>query len=145
MPVKKGVSLPRKARPPVMLPLRSMSLFTTRAPITITCNNRLAPYLAAEVESLGFKADEKFITGLRLTGTLNDCIPLNLSLRCASQGLYSLHAFDATDANALYDNLKNYPWETVLPEDGYFSVTSNGMNETINNNLFANLRVKDAI
>ena len=122
-----------------------MSLFTTPAPITITCNNRLAPYLAGEVEALGFKAEETFVTGLRLTGTLTDCIPLNLSLRCASQVLYSLHAFEAADADALYQGLSNYPWETLLPEDGYFSVTSNVLNDTINNNLFANLRVKDAI
>ncbi len=122
-----------------------MSLFTTSAPITITCNNRLAPYLVAEVEALGYNPDEKFVTGLRLNGTLNDCIPLNLSLRCASQILYSLSTFEAVNADALYDRLKNYPWETVLPEEGYFSVTSNVVNDTINNNLFANLRVKDAI
>jgi putative N6-adenine-specific DNA methylase len=122
-----------------------MSLFTTRAPITITCNNRLAPFLAAEVEALGFVPDEKFVTGLRLTGTLNDCIPLNLSLRCASQVLYSLVAFEATDADALYKGVKNYAWEKLLPEEGYFSVTSNVLNDTINNSLFANLRVKDAI
>ena len=32
-----------------------------------------------------------------------------------------------------------------MPDDGYFSITSNVSNETINNNLYANLRVKDAI
>ena len=32
-----------------------------------------------------------------------------------------------------------------MPEGGYFSVTSNVQNDTINNSMFANLRVKDAI
>jgi len=122
-----------------------MSLFTTPASIIITCNKRLSPYLARETEALGFVVDEVFVTGIRLNATLNDCIRLNMSLRCASQVLYSLHAFTAADADAVYRELSEYPWEDILPEPGYFSVTSHVQNETINNSMFANLRVKDAI
>jgi putative N6-adenine-specific DNA methylase len=122
-----------------------MSLFTTTAPVIITCNKRLAPHLAREVAELGLHAEEVFVTGLRLSGTINDCIRLNLSLRCASQVLYSLKAFIVPDADALYRELSDFPWETILPADGYFSVTSHVQNETINNSMFANLRVKDAI
>jgi len=122
-----------------------MSLYTTVAPITITCHNRIAPYLEQEVKELGFTIEEAFITGVRLKGTINDCIRLNLNLRCASQVLYSLAQFEATDADAVYENLRNYPWENVLPDPGFFSVTSNVLNPTINNSMFANLRVKDAI
>lgn len=122
-----------------------MSFYTTQAPITITCNKRLAPYLEQEVRELGFVPQETFITNVRLTGTINDCIRLNLNLRCASQVLYSLKQFDAANADDIYRNLANYPWEKLLPADGYFSVTSNVLNPTINNNMFANLRVKDAI
>lgn len=122
-----------------------MSVYTTAAPITITCNKRLAPYVEQEVKELGFQPDETFITGVRLTGTINDCIKLNLNLRCASQVLYSLKQFDAVNADDIYKNLANYPWEKLIPANGYFSVTSNVLNPTINNNMFANLRVKDAI
>jgi 23S rRNA (guanine2445-N2)-methyltransferase len=122
-----------------------MSLYTTPGGITITCNKRLAPYLEQEVKDLGFVIEETFITGLHLNGTINDCIKLNLNLRCASQVLYSLQNFEAANGDALYNHLVGYPWETILPEGGYFSVTSNVSNPTINNNLFANLRVKDAI
>ena len=82
---------------------------------------------------------------MRLTGTINDCIKLNLNLRCASQVLYKLKQFEATDADAIYKNLLDYPWENILPTPGYFSITSNVNNPTINNSMFANLRVKDAI
>src|SRR6185295_3152447 len=41
--------------------------------------------------------------------------------------------------------LLNHPWEDILPDPGYFSITSNVSNPTINNSMFANLRVKDAI
>ena len=122
-----------------------MNVFTTKAAIIITCHKRITPYLEQEVRELGFTIEDSFVTGVRLSGTVNDCIKLNLNLRCASQVLYSLKQFEARDADAIYNNLVDYPWETILPDSGYFSVTSNVSNETINNNLFANLRVKDAI
>lgn len=122
-----------------------MSLFTNKAAITITCPKRLTPYLEKEVKELGFAIDEAFVTGVRLTGTVTDCIKLNLNLRCASQVLYSLKQFTAANADAIYNNLVSYPWENILPDPGYFSITSNVNNETINNSMFANLRVKDAI
>jgi len=123
----------------------NMSLYTTIGPITITCHKRIAPYLEQEVKDLGFTIEEAFITGVRLMGTVNDCIRLNLNLRCASQVLYSLKKFQADNADDIYKNLCNYQWENILPDPGYFSVTSNVLNPTINNSMFANLRVKDAI
>ena len=122
-----------------------MSLYTTAGQITITCNKRLAPYVEMEVKELGFTPDETFVTGVRLTGTINDCIRLNLNLRCASQVLYSLKQFDAVNADDIYKNLAGYPWEKLIPADGYFSITSNVLNPTNHNSMFANLRVKDAI
>jgi putative N6-adenine-specific DNA methylase len=122
-----------------------MSLYTTAAPITITCHKRIAPYLEQEVKDLGFTVEETFVTGVRLRGTIDDCIKLNLNLRCASQVLYSLKKFEANDPDDIYNNLHPYAWETIMPDPGYFSVTSNVLNPTINNTMFANLRVKDAI
>ncbi len=122
-----------------------MNLFTDKAIIIITCPKWLAPWLEQEVKELGFETEETFVTGVKLYGTINDCIKLNLNLRCASQVLYSLKQFEANDADAIYKNLLDYPWENILPEPGYFSITSNVNNPTINNSMFANLRVKDAI
>ena len=122
-----------------------MNLFTDSAVIIITCPKRLSPYLAQEVKELGFETEEIFVTGVRLTGTINDCIKLNLNLRCASQVLYSLRKFEAENADEIYENLLDCPWEDILPVNGYFSITSNVSNATINNSMYANLRVKDAI
>ncbi|MCW3465505.1 THUMP domain-containing class I SAM-dependent RNA methyltransferase [Chitinophaga nivalis] len=119
--------------------------YTTKGSVTITCNKRLTPFLEQEVRDLGFTITETFVTGVRLQATLNECIRLNLNLRCGSQVLYSLKQFEAADGDEIYSQLCNYPWETILPDDGYFSITSNVQNETINNSMFANLRVKDAI
>lgn len=122
-----------------------MNVFTDRSAITITCHKRITPYLKQEVIDAGFEIEDIFVTGVRIHGNVNDCIKLNLNLRCASQVLYSLKKFEATDADAIYRHVADFPWENILPDDGYFSITSNVSNETINNNLFANLRVKDGI
>ena len=122
-----------------------MFSFKQKGTVTITCHKRVAPYLEMDVRELGFIPLDTFVTGLRLSATLNDCIKLNLNLRCASQVLYSLIKFRAANADDIYKAASEIPWENLLPPDGYFSVTSNVLNDTINNNMFANLRIKDAI
>ncbi len=122
-----------------------MNVYTEKATITITCHKRITPYLEQEVRDLGFTIDRVFVTGVQLTGSVNDCIKLNLQLRCASQVLYSLRQFTAHNPDEVYQHVIGFPWEEILPDPGYFSVTSNVQNETINNSMFANLRVKDAI
>jgi 23S rRNA G2445 N2-methylase RlmL len=122
-----------------------MELFKTTSRIIITCSNRLSTYLQQEVIELGFKPVRVFKTGVELQGTLNDCIILNLNLRCASQVLFSIKEFTADNADALYKTLNQFAWEDIISADGYFSITSNVSNPTMNNSLFANVKVKDAI
>ena len=122
-----------------------MQVFHTKSKIVITCNKRLSQYLQQEVEALGYTITRSFSTGLELEGTINDCIPLNLNLRCASQVLYLIKSFDAENPARLYKEVLDIEWEKLLDFTGYFSVTSNVDNETITTPLFANLKVKDAI
>ena len=122
-----------------------MQIFETSSRIIITCSNRLSPYLEKEVVELGFKPERTFKTGVELKGTLKDCIKLNLNLRCASQVLFSVKEFKAFNADDLYKVLLEMEWENIIPAEGYFSITSNVDNETINNSLFANVKVKDAV
>ncbi len=122
-----------------------MNLWNNTSRIIITCSNRLSPYLQQEVEALSFKPVRVFKTGVELEGSLNDCIVLNLNLRCASQVLFSIKNFKAENANDLYNELVEIPWEKILDNKTYFSITSNVSNENIDNNLFANVKVKDAI
>ncbi|MFT3981609.1 MAG: class I SAM-dependent RNA methyltransferase [Ferruginibacter sp.] len=105
----------------------------------------MSPWLQKDVEAIGYKPLRVFKTGVELKGTLSDCIRLNLNLRCASQVLFSLKELRAADANELYNALYAFAWEDVIPADGYFSISSNVSNDTISNNLFANVKVKDAI
>jgi 23S rRNA G2445 N2-methylase RlmL len=122
-----------------------MADFQSESRIIITCNRRLSPYLEKEVVELGYEPEETFQTGLEVRGTLDDCIRLNLNLRCASQIHYSLKKFRARNADDLYDKLLHIPWETILGQDTYLSVTCTVNHPTINNELFVNVKVKDAI
>jgi putative N6-adenine-specific DNA methylase len=123
----------------------TMQLFNITSKIIVTCSNRLSPFLQKEIAGLGFIPVRVFKTGVELKGTLHDCIRLNLNLRCASQVLFSIKEFAAGNADQLYKGLIDFEWENILQPDGYFSITSNVDNITINNSLFANVEVKDAI
>jgi putative N6-adenine-specific DNA methylase len=122
-----------------------MDIFNSPSRIIITCNKRLAPYLEKEVRDLGFEIEDSFSTGVALKGTVKDCIILNLNLRCASQVLYSLKSFKCDGPDALYDNLLAYEWEKIISPDGYLTVTSHAEHFTVNNEMFVNVKVKDAI
>ena len=79
-----------------------MQLFKTSSRIIVTCSKRLSPYLQKEIEELGIGIVRVFQTGVELKGTLEDCITLNLNLRCASQVLFSINEFTAENADELY-------------------------------------------
>jgi putative N6-adenine-specific DNA methylase len=122
-----------------------MQSFTSLSDIIITCNKRLSPFLQDEIEELGFKIIKRFSTGVVLKGTLNDCILLNLNLRCASQVLFSLKSFPCNNPEQLYEKAFQIEWENVFAKDEYFSVTSTVHHPSINNSLYANVKLKDAI
>ena len=119
--------------------------FNSPSKIIVTCSNRLSPFLQKEVAEIGFTPSRVFKTGVELQGSLLDCIRLNLNLRCASQVLYSIAEYRADNADQLYKALVGFEWENIISPTGFFSITSNVDNDTINNSLFANVKVKDAI
>jgi putative N6-adenine-specific DNA methylase len=122
-----------------------MQSFKKPGRIIVTCSKRITPFLQKEITDLGYKLSATFRTGVELHGTLNDCIRLNLNLHCASQVLYSLQSFRCTDPDRLYEVVTQIPWESLIDIKGYFSVTGNVNTPTVNNSLYANVKVKDAI
>ena len=117
----------------------------TPSKIIISCLKRLAPYVQQEVAELGFPIIKSFSSAIETEGNINDCIKLNLNLRCASQVRYSLKSFEANHPDDVYNNLLDVEWETMLSPDGYFSVTNSVDHPTVTNTMFINVRVKDAI
>lgn len=122
-----------------------MQVFTNPSRIIVTCNRGLAPGVQQELTELGFTPTGAFNTGVELIGTMSDCIRLNLTLRCASQVMYSLRKFRCDDPDELYRVITSIPWESLIASGGYFTVNSNVVHPTIRSGMFANVKVKDAI
>jgi len=95
--------------------------------------------------TLGYTPVKTIATGIHVRGNLLDCVRLNLHLRCASQIMYSLKKFICRGPDELYRHIHRIPWETIIPEDGYVSVNSNVFHPTIRTDMFANVKVKDAL
>ena len=111
----------------------------------LTCSPLIPPILRKEVEALGFEVQEEDHVALHIGASLHDCYELNLKLRSCLHAMWLLTRFRCPSPEALYTHTAAFPWEEVLPVDGYFSVTSNVEHPKINNSMFPNLKLKDAI
>ncbi|MFM2191828.1 MAG: hypothetical protein RLZZ118_785 [Bacteroidota bacterium] len=120
-------------------------MYNTASKIIVTCNRRLSAYLEKEIIALGYTPVKVFLTGVELQGTMQDCIKLNLHLRCASQVLLSIKEFYCDHPEDLYDAVLDINWTSIITSETYFSITSNVFHDSINNGMYANVKVKDAI
>lgn len=113
--------------------------------IRVTCARAIAPILQQEVERLGLAITSSDVSGVETTGTLADCIRLNLHLRTGLHVLYLIAEFTAHGPEDLYRQVQFLPWETLIPEDGYLSVVSRVDTMAVDHSAFVNQKVKDAI
>lgn len=125
-----------------------MSIWQKKNRILVTCPKGVAPYLKAEIETLGFPVLHEIDTAVATEGTLADTMLLNLHLRTAQRVLYQLQIFKVISPGALYERINTIPWETLLHDSGpqaYVCVTSVVDHPQITDSRFANLKAKDAI
>jgi putative N6-adenine-specific DNA methylase len=119
--------------------------FGLKGKVVVTCKDRFSAYLEKELLDLGFRPLKVERTFVELEGTMSDCIFLNLHLRTASHVLYEIRSFYLHHADDIYRRIKALPWEDYISESSYFSVISHVDNESVDNPLFVNVRIKDAI
>jgi 23S rRNA G2445 N2-methylase RlmL len=119
--------------------------FQKKSRLLITCAPGLSEWLQKEIEALGHKVLLVRKTGIEIEGTLADSMRLNLWLHTAFAVLYMLNEFECRDAEALYRAAVKLPWEDIIPANEYISIASYVDNPTINNSMFPNLKLKDAI
>ncbi|MEO1023801.1 MAG: methyltransferase [Bacteroidota bacterium] len=122
-----------------------MADFSTPSLISVTCPKMITPLLKMEVEQLGYTVLNDRVAGLELTGTLSDCMRLNLSLRTAHRIHYLVKKGKGRSIPELTQVLKSIAWESFIPKHGYVSVTSAIQNKAVKNSQFANRVIKDAI
>lgn len=105
----------------------------------------MAEALRGEVIALGYTPSEVHETGVTIRGTLADAMRLNLWLRSAFNVLLLLKEFDCRTPKRLYNRVQTIDWSELIPVDSYLSVVSKVDTPSVNNSMFANVRVKDAI
>ena len=113
--------------------------------VVLACLPELGKVLKAELESLDYKVISFGSKFVEIQATLEDTYFLNLHIQTASHIYYLIEEFGAINEKQLYTNLKKIAWETIIPDQGYFSIDSFVSNDTISDKRYANLRVKDAI
>lgn len=121
-----------------------MFTLTRQSSLLVSCPRGLAPFLAREMRDLGY-ATQELEAGARTTGTLADCLRLNLRLRCGHRVHYRLKRFGAMHPDMVYRETLALPWEEVFAPEGYFSVHSSVDHPSIRDTRFPNLRVKDGV
>lgn len=121
------------------------ALIREKRNIQINTAPGLNDFLEQELIELGYTCRKTSNTGVVLEGTLNDCIDLNLKLRTAHRVLIEIKSAVVNNANELYKMAYDIPWENLMEVDGYVSVDSFVKNDTMLDNRFANVRIKDAI
>jgi len=118
---------------------------SSRTTVRVTCAPGLVTYLIEELEGLGMAVEESWMTGAVVQASLTECMRLNLCLRTANAVLYELREFRCDSPTDLYDAARAIAWETYIPVDGYLSVVSHVDHASIDNSMFPNLKLKDAI
>ena len=116
-----------------------------RRNILVTCGPGLKDYLQAEIEALGFEIISTHTGSVLTRGSFVDCMKLNLSLRTAYNVLYLLRQFRCGSTEALYKQISTVPWEKIIDPKEHLCVLSRVDTHTVNNSMYPNLKVKDAI
>lgn len=119
--------------------------FETRGKIVIQTLPYLPEYTLQEIMALGFEGAVSSITTVETTGTLNDCILLNLKLFTAGNVLWNLHSFKANSIDDVYKGINAMAWEEVFGIKSYFTIDSYSRHPDVRNKMFMNVKCKDAI
>lgn len=118
---------------------------TTAQNFFATCPKNLEGLLEVELISLGAVATKQTVAGVEFSGDMTLAYRVCLWSRLANRILFLLTTFNAKNAAALYDGIREIKWQNHLRPDGSFVVDFSGVSPALNNSHFSALKVKDAI
>ncbi|MHA7812038.1 MAG: THUMP domain-containing class I SAM-dependent RNA methyltransferase [Phycisphaerales bacterium] len=111
----------------------------------IACAEHVVPYLRAEVEALGHKIQSEDKVSVSIGADLVEALRLTLLLRTAQQVYWQLDKTRCTSLKMLEKWARSFPWEDLIPNDAYLSISSNVSHPSVTNTMYPNLLLKDAI
>lgn len=105
----------------------------------------LEAVLADELRQLGALNVEPGHRMVSFEGNLEILYKANLCCRTALRILKPFMTFEATDADQLYDRVKEFDWMSVMSVDKTFTIDSVVNSDTFTHSRFVTYRVKDGI
>lgn len=86
-----------------------------------------------EIEDLGYEIIKTEDGKVTFAGDERALVRSNLWLRCADRVLLKACEFEALEFEDLFQGIKSYPWESLIPEDGKFTVTCSTVKSRLHN------------
>jgi putative N6-adenine-specific DNA methylase len=105
----------------------------------------LEPLAAQELERLGAKDVRPDFTGVHFVGDRTLMYHVNLWARTIFRVLVTVREFPCPNAEQLYQEVQNIPWEHFLQPHNTLAVNATGGNQKLNHTHFTALQVKNAI
>lgn len=105
----------------------------------------LEDVLAQELTELGANDIQKERRAVSFSGDLSVLYRANFCLRTASRILVPIAVFHASNADAVYEQVKLIDWSLFMNVHTTFSIDTTSFSDTFRNSLFVTYRVKDAI
>ncbi|NJK73307.1 MAG: RNA methyltransferase [Oscillatoriales cyanobacterium RU_3_3] len=100
---------------------------------------------AQELEQLGAEDVEPDFTGVYFAGDRTLLYRVNLWSRTIFRVLVPIAKFRCSNADMLYREVQNIPWDEYLTPDNTLAVNCTGGNEKLNHTHYTALQVKNAI
>ncbi len=105
----------------------------------------LEEVLQRELQQLGGKNVEVFKRGVSCVGDLGFLYKANLCARTTLKIIVPIARFEAANEQALYDGIKQLPWEQFMDIDDSLMVEAVANSELFTHTLFIAQKTKDAI
>jgi putative N6-adenine-specific DNA methylase len=118
---------------------------STLQPIVISAPLDLIPFVKQEVTALGYPVLWTGESALGTRGAWTDALRMNLWLRTAHHVFFQVGEFVCRNLETLYRSVNGIGWESIVPADGYLSVTATVDHPSIRDHRIVNLTCKDAI
>ena len=101
--------------------------------------------LSDELQALGAQEVTQGKRMVSFMGNLETMYKANFCCRTALRILKPIYKFRSTDADDLYEQVRQFEWDTVLTPDKTFSIDTTVFSEVFRHSRFVTYRVKDAI
>jgi putative N6-adenine-specific DNA methylase len=111
----------------------------------VTCAAHLEPYLEKEIHQLGYTKTSLGFRGIFVDADINAMYVLNYYLRFATRVLMPLKSIKVYQAQDLYQESLNFPWENYISPSQTFSIDAAIHHKEFKSSLYGIQLIKDAI